>query len=66
MASSIVRDITPNPPRMQNTIDKIKFLLLVITDLILKFHLHTKDDVWDVILYMLRQINEVQFALTSI
>lgn len=66
MASSIVRDITPNPPRMQTTIDKIKFLLLVITDLILKFHLHTKDDVWDVILYMLRQINEVQFALTSI
>jgi|LakMenE01Jun11ns_1017448.scaffolds.fasta_scaffold9271905_2 hypothetical protein len=66
MASSIVRDITPNNQRMQTTVDKIEFLLLIVTDLVVKFHMHTKDDVWDVIIYILRQINDIQFSLASI
>lgn len=65
MASSRVTDITPIQPHMVETINKIKFLLLVITDLTLKFHLHTKDDAFDVIMYIIRQINDVQLYLAS-
>ena len=66
MASSVVRDITPNSQRMQTTVDKIEFLLLIVTQLILKFYLHMKEDVWDVIIYILRQLNDIQFSLASI
>jgi hypothetical protein len=65
MASSRVTDITPSHPGMTDTIDKIKFLLLVLTDLILRFHSHTKTDAYDVIMFIIRQLNDVQLSLAS-
>jgi hypothetical protein len=65
MASSTVTDITPSHPRMAETIDKIKFLLIVITDLILRFPSYPKDDAFDIIMFIIRQVNDVQLSLAS-
>lgn len=66
MASSIVREIIPPRPPLQNTVDRIEFALVILTDLIVKFPQHSKSDVWDVIVYLLRQISDIQFSLLMI
>ena len=48
---------------LERTINLIEFTLTVLTDLIQKFDQHTQMDKWDVIIYILRQISDIQFQL---
>jgi hypothetical protein len=65
MASSSVRDITPSHPQMADTVDNIKFILLLLTDLIIRFPAHTSDDAFDITVFLIRQINDVRLSLAS-
>jgi|688.fasta_scaffold606741_3 hypothetical protein len=57
------RDLVPLGPPIKKTIDLIEFTLLITTDLIIKFDQHSPNDRWDVLIYILRQISDIQFQL---
>jgi hypothetical protein len=48
---------------LQRTIALIECTLLILTDLLNKFDNHNSLDVWDVTIFLLRQISDVQFQL---
>jgi hypothetical protein len=52
-----------NQQPLQQTIDLIEFTLIVTNDLIEKYNQHSQMDKWDVIIYILRQISDIQFQL---
>jgi hypothetical protein len=39
--------------------------LLILTDLIIRFSVHTNDDSFDIIVFLIRQIKDVQLSLAS-
>lgn len=62
MASS-----NPEAPTEQSnlaaTTELIEFTLLVVTTLLEKYDQHSTEDLRAVIIYILRQINEIQFQM---
>jgi len=65
MASSRVYDILPPPTPLQQTVDRIELTLLVLTDLILKYPMHTPDDVYQTLVFLVRQVSDLQVALIN-
>jgi hypothetical protein len=63
MSSEQEPQIEPLQPPLDRTVNLIEFTLIVLTDLILKYDLHSSADTWDVIIYLLRQISDIQFQL---
>ena len=61
---SSIRPWLTEPQRpLDRTVNLVEFTLLVLTDLITKFDHHTQDDRWDVMIFILRQISDIQFQL---
>ena len=61
---SSTRSWLTEPQRpFDRTVNLVEFTLLVLTDLITKFDHHTQDDRWDVMIFILRQISDIQFQL---
>lgn len=63
MSSEQEPQIEPLQQPLDRTVNLIEFTLIVLTDLILKYDLHSSADTWDVIIYILRQISDIQFQL---
>jgi len=63
MSSEQEPQIEPLQQPLDRTVNLIEFTLIVLTDLILKYDLHSSADTWDVIIYLLRQISDIQFQL---
>ncbi len=63
MSSEQEPQIEPLQHPLDRTVNLIEFTLIVLTDLILKYDLHSSADTWDVIIYLLRQISDIQFQL---
>ncbi len=63
MSSAQEPQIEPLQHPLDRTVNLIEFTLIVLTDLILKYDLHSSADTWDVIIYLLRQISDIQFQL---
>lgn len=63
MSSEQEPQIEPLQHPLDRTVNLIEFTLIVLTDLILKYDLHSSADTWDVIIYILRQISDIQFQL---
>lgn len=63
MSSAQEPQIEPLQQPLDRTVNLIEFTLIVLTDLILKYDLHSSADTWDVIIYLLRQISDIQFQL---
>ena len=63
MSSTQEPQIEPLQHPLDRTVNLIEFTLIVLTDLILKYDLHSSADTWDVIIYLLRQISDIQFQL---
>lgn len=63
MSSEREPQIEPLQHPLDRTVNLIEFTLIVLTDLILKYDLHSSADTWDVIIYLLRQISDIQFQL---
>jgi hypothetical protein len=65
MASSRVTEIVPPTAPLKHTIERIELTLLILTDLILKYSRHTSADVWEVLVFLLRQVSDIQVAMIS-
>lgn len=52
-----------NPQNLQTTIEHIECTLVIINNLIINFNQHSPVDRWEVMIFLLRQISDIQFKL---
>jgi len=48
---------------LQNTIDLIEVAVLVLTNLLEHFDEHSDDDIYQVVIFLLRHVSDIQFRM---
>lgn len=55
--------IRPNGQNLQITIEHIECTLVILNNLLTNYENHTPLDRWEVMVFLLRQISDIQFQL---